>query len=256
VQKGLLTAIIAIAALGVILALSPQSRAEEPMTRAQANEIIIELRQMRVLLERLGSSWPAGAAPRGVAKAASAGPAKVGAGTAPVLGSSDAALMIVEFTDYQCPFCQQFHTSVFPHVKHDYIDSGEVRFASRDLPLVMHPNAMSAAHAARCAGEQGKFWEMRHELISNAQRLGEDRYVLLANEIKLDPARFQKCLADQKYKLQIEQDISEAQAVGITGTPTFVIGRSTGDGVEGVLLVGALPYTAFDAKLKELLGVQ
>jgi protein-disulfide isomerase len=235
---------------------SPRTSADESVTRAQADEIIAELRQMRALLERLGSGLPAGEPGRAAANPAAAERVTVGVGSAPALGGNEAPLTIVEFTDYQCPFCEQFHLTVFQEIKRDYIDAGKVRYMSRDLPLAMHPNAMSAAHAARCAGEQNKFWEMRNALIANANQLGMDRYAILADELKLDPLRFQKCLAEERYKAQIAKDMSDAQAASITGTPSFVVGRSTGDAVEGVLLIGALPYPTFDAAIKELQGAQ
>jgi protein-disulfide isomerase len=246
----------AIVTLALTAGLSPRTCAEEAMTRAQADEIISELRQMRVLLERLSSGLPADAAGRPAVDPATAERVKVGVGTAPALGPTDAPLAIVEFTDYQCPFCQQFHLTTFQELKRDYIDTGKVRYLSRDLPLAMHPNAMSAAHAARCADEQGKFWEMRNALIANANQLGPDRYATLADELKLDRPRFQDCLAEEKHKAQIATDMSDAAEASITGTPSFVIGRSTGDAVQGVLLVGALPYATFDARLKELLDMQ
>ena len=143
-------------------------------------------------------------------------------------------------------------------MKRNYVETGKVRYVSRDLPLPMHPNAMSAAQAARCAGDQGtdKFWEMRHRLIVNANQLGTDRYNSIAGELKLDQPRFQKCLTDERYKKEIAKDISDAEAAGITGTPSFVIGQTMSDGVTGVRIVGAQPYAAFDVKLKELLSVR
>jgi protein-disulfide isomerase len=238
-----------------LMAASPPTGADEPMTRAQADQIISELRQIRGLLERSAVGSPAGQPPMS-ATPAPAERVTVGMGSAPVLGRDDAPVTIVEFTDYQCPFCQQFHLTAFQDMKRDYVDAGKVRYASRDLPLAMHPNAMSAAHAARCAGEQHKFWQMRNALIANANQLGPDRYSALADEVQLDRPSFQQCLAEERFKAQIAQDTSEAEAVGITGTPSFVVGRSAGDSVEGVLLVGALPYATFDTTLKGLLGAQ
>jgi len=164
-------------------------------------------------------------------------------------------VVMVEFTDYQCPFCQRFHMTAFNDLKREYIDTGKIRYVSRDLPLPMHPHAMSAANAARCAGEQNreKFWEMRHRLIVNANQLGTDKYTALADELKLDRAAFQACLAGDKYKAQIEKDVTDAGLAGIGGTPSFIIGRVSGDGVDGVKVVGAQPFGVFDARLKELL---
>jgi protein-disulfide isomerase len=250
-RRGFVTAVALTALLGLVAA-SPRARADEPMTKTQADTIIDELRQIRKLLERLPSAPSAGTA-------APAQPAfdqhvKVSMGTLPPLGRSDAPVTIVEFTDYQCSFCQRLHMAAFAEMKRNYVDTGKARFVSRDLPLAMHTNAMSAAHAARCAGEQEKFWEMRDLLIVNANQLGPDRYNALADELKLDRPRFQKCLAEEKYKVEIAKDMSDAEAAGVNGTPTFVIGRTVGKEVDGVRVVGALPYATFDTKLKELLG--
>jgi protein-disulfide isomerase len=190
------------------------------MTRTQAEAIIDELRQIRKLLERLPSGPGVGAGAS--APSHERERVTVNLGTLPALGRNDAPLTIVEFTDYECPFCQRFHMTTFNDLKREYIDTGKVRYISRDLPLPMHPNAMQAAHAARCAGEQNKFWEMRHALIVNADQLGHGRYSELANELKLDPVIFQTCLDNPaKYKAEIEMDMSNADQAGIDGTPGF-----------------------------------
>jgi Trk K+ transport system NAD-binding subunit len=135
------------------------------ITRQQAEDILKELRQIRQLLER-----PPVAA-RGPQEEAPAR-AKISDLTGvSMLGSKNAPLTIVEFTDYQCPFCQRFHVTAFPELKKAYIDTGKVRFFSKDMPLDFHPNAMRAAMAARCAGEQNKFWELRDTMGANPNSL-------------------------------------------------------------------------------------
>jgi protein-disulfide isomerase len=250
-RKGFVAAAAVAAVLGGVAA-SPRARADEAMTKKQADTIIEELRQIRKLLERPPAAPTAPAA--GPAKVAVDERVKVGMGSLPLLGRSDARVTVVEFTDYQCAFCQRLHVTAFAEMKRDYVDTGKVNYVSRDLPLAMHANAKSAAHAARCAGEQGKFWQMRDKLIVNANALGSDRYNALADELGLDRPRFQKCVADEKYKVEIDKDVADAGAAGITGTPTFVIGRAVGSEVDGTRVVGALPYAAFDSKLKELLA--
>jgi protein-disulfide isomerase len=252
-RKVVVTAVTLAAVLGAVVSVSSWARADEPMTKTQGDAILDELRQIKKLLERQ---------PAGPSAAAPGRPAdervKVGLGTSPSIGRSDAPIVMVEFTDYQCPFCQRFHMSAFEEVKKNYIDTGKIRYVSRDLPLPMHPNAMSAATAARCAGEQNKdkFWEMRHRLIVNANQLGTEKYNALADELKLDRAEFQACLAKDTFKAQIEKDMTDAGLAGIGGTPSFVIGRVVGDGVEGVKVVGAQPFGVFDAKLKEMLATR
>ena len=249
-RRVFMTAVVLTLVLGGVVAVSSWA-ADEPMTKTQGDAILDELRQIKKLLERQPAA-PAAAGPRADERV------KVSLGSTPSIGRSDAPIVMVEFTDYQCPFCQRFHLSVFEELKKNYVDTGKIRYVSRDLPLPMHPNAMSAAIAARCAGEQNKdkFWEMRHRLIVNANQLGAEKYNALADELKLDRAEFQACLAQDKFKAQIEKDMTDAGLAGIGGTPSFVIGRIVGDGVEGVKVVGAQPFGVFDAKLKEALATR
>jgi protein-disulfide isomerase len=170
------------------------------------------------------------------------------------IGRSDAPLTMVEYTDFQCPFCRQFHMVTFDSIKKNYIDTGKLRYISRDFPLDMHENARRAALAGRCAGEQGQFWEMRHVMIVNANQLKPDNIVGYARDLNLDVDRFRSCLDSGKYRADIDRNLAEGQAVGVTGTPSFVLGRTGVDKVDGVRLVGAKPYAVFDAKLKEMLA--
>lgn len=111
------------------------------------------------------------------------------------LGSSEAPVTIVEFTDYQCPFCRRFESTTFAEIRKKYIDTGKVRFIVRDFPLVdMHPDAMLAAEAAHCAGDQGKFWPMHDALFSDASKLGKSGLIDAGESVKLDMEAFTSCL--------------------------------------------------------------
>lgn len=217
---------------------------EEGITKQQADEILDELRQIRQLLEKQGTAPQQGGDQITKAKVTIEG--------AYTMGSKDAPLTMVEFTDFQCPYCQRFHVQTFAELKRDYIDTGKLRFVSRDLPLDFHPNAMQAAEAARCAGEQGQFWAMRDQMNSNPEKLDMNNLVSWAQDLKLNVAGFRSCVESQKYKNAIQTDILAAQRIGANGTPSFVVGKSTPDGVDGELIVGAMPYSMFDQKLKEL----
>jgi protein-disulfide isomerase len=168
------------------------------------------------------------------------------------LGNKDAPLTMVEFTDYQCGFCQRFHLETFPEIRKKYIDTGKVRFVSRDLPLDFHSNAFHAAEAARCAGDQGQFWPMRNTLVANATKLGGDEIQGYAKGLKLDLAAFRTCMDSGKHADAIKKDVALAMALRIDGTPSFVIGKSTSTGVSGTLIIGALPFDAFEEKLGEI----
>jgi protein-disulfide isomerase len=217
----------------------------QPRTIQEQNEEMIkELRAIRQLLERL--TQPQGPPQPQVARVSNLGGYS--------LGRPDAPLTMVEFTDLQCPYCRQFATTTFDELKRNWIDTGKLRYVSRDFPLEFHQQAMNAARAARCGGEQGKFWEVRWTLMRNANLLSPAFISKTASDLKLDTAAFAACTAGTKFDAAIQADIAEAVNVGITGTPSFVVGRTTPSGIEGTLIVGALQYSTFDAKLRQLLA--
>jgi protein-disulfide isomerase len=246
-----MTKFFAYAMLCAALPLAAQTAAlppadQVPMSRQQGDLILQELRQIRLLLER--QAKPA-------AQAQEDAPTKAKltdlAGVS-MLGNKNAPLTIVEYTDYQCPFCQRFHVTAFAELKKAYIDTGKVRFYSKDMPLDFHPNAMRAAMAARCAGEQGKFWELRDTMGANPNSLDIDHILGFASDLKLNTSALRTCIDAGKYKETVQNDVLEAMRVGANGTPTFIVGKSVGNGVDGELMVGAMPFQMFDAKLKEL----
>lgn len=169
------------------------------------------------------------------------------------LGRADAPLTMVEFTDLQCPFCRQYATTTFEEIRKNWIETGKLRYFTKDFPLDIHPQALPAARASRCAGEQGKFWELRLALLRSGDRLTGDFIKSAGADLQLDMKAFDACTGSSKHDAGIQAELSEALAVGLSGTPTFIIGLSQGSGVEGSVLVGALPYSAFDARLKEAL---
>jgi protein-disulfide isomerase len=244
---------LAVLPLAVLLPLVAQQKAAqqnaaqptEGITRQQADDIINELRAIRQLLtQQQQAKVPA--APEQPQRV------KLNLDGFQMLGSKDAPLTVVEFTDYQCPFCQRFHVTTFPELKKNYIDTGKLRFYSRDLPLDFHANAMRAAQAARCAGEQGKFWQLRDVMGANPDKLDMDHIVAFATDVKLDIPTFRACVDGNKYKESVQSDVMEAMKIGASGTPAFIVGKSTPDGVDGEMMVGALPFQMFDEKLKSL----
>jgi len=169
------------------------------------------------------------------------------------LGRPDAPVTLVEFGDYQCPFCKQFHTTAYSDLKKNYIDTGKVRFVSRDLPLEFHPFALRAAEAARCAGDQGKYWEMRDALYASAPSPNDDAIKSAVEALSLNIAAFQSCLASEKFKTDVQKDANEAAALQISGTPTFVLAKSAKDKLDGVRIVGAQPFATFQSAIEDLL---
>ena len=219
---------------------------QQGITQQQSEEMLKELRAIRMLLEKLTTPQPAGPPQPQTGRVTNL--------TGFALGRPDAPLTMVEFTDLQCPFCRQFILTSFDEIRKNWIDTGKLRYISRDFPLDFHAQAMPAARAARCAGEQGKFWEMRLGLMRNANLLTPDFITKTAGGLKLESKAFAACAASTKYDVEIQAEMSEGAKLGVGGTPTFVIGRTTAAAVEGPMMVGALPYAQFDAKLKALLG--
>ena len=239
---------LAYATLFAALPLAAQVASDQgALTRQQGDQILLELRQIRQLLERQQAkpaAQPQEEAPTKVKIADLSGVS--------MLGSKSAPLTIVEYTDYQCPFCQRFHVTAFVELKKAYIDTGKVRFFSKDMPLDFHPNAMRAAMAARCASEQGKFWELRDTMAANPNSLDLEHIVGFAADLKMDTSALRACIDGGKFKEPVQRDVLEAMKIGANGTPTFVVGKSVGKGVDGELVIGAMPFQMFDAKLKEL----
>jgi protein-disulfide isomerase len=174
----------------------------------------------------------------------------------PALGASDAAVMVVEFTDYQCPFCRRFVHSTFPLIKRDFIDTGKVRWQVRDLPLDFHANARKAAQAALCANDQDKFWQLRDSLFRNSANLAPEKIKSYANELKLDMQAFNQCFDGGKYLDEIDKDSAAAKQLRITGTPTFIIGRVVSGKLTGKLIVGAQSPAVFNAEINKQLDIK
>jgi len=172
----------------------------------------------------------------------------------PVLGSKDAPVTLIEFSDYECPFCKRHFDNVYPQLKKDYIDTGKVKLVFRDFPLSFHdPMATTEAIAASCAREQGddatyfKFHdEMFKKTTSNGNGLSKDQLYTIATDLGLNTENLKSCVESEKYKDEVTKDIADGSAAGVSGTPGFLIGKSSPDGkITGTPLVGAQPYAAF-----------
>jgi protein-disulfide isomerase len=144
-------------------------------------------------------------------------------------GSAEAQIAIVEFGDYQCPYCRSFHVGTLPKLERAYVETGKVRYFYLDFPLRTHAHAFGAAVAARCAGAQGRYWEMQDLLYAEQARLGEALYVELADELKLDAAAFRACLRSDAAARAVRRDVAEGFRIGVNATPSFLLGRIEGD---------------------------
>jgi protein-disulfide isomerase len=177
-------------------------------------------------------------------------------GADPVIGAPDAPVTVVEFIDYECPYCQRFAQETFPQLKANYIDTGKVRYVARDFPLRNHPRARPAAIAAACAGEQGRFWEMHEALLGAAGQLRDADFDRHAERLGLDRARFDACRGEARHEARLTADFQAARALGVGGTPSFLVGKSRGSVAQGRLLQGDEDYAAFERAIAGYIGTE
>lgn len=188
-------------------------------------------------------------------------PKKVSVDDDPMIGDKNAKVTMIDFSDYECPFCKRYFDDTYSKIKKDYIDTGKIKYVYRDLPLSFHQNAHKEAEAAECAREQGgdevyfKYHdEMFKRTTSNGTGLALDQLSVIANDLGLNGATLQSCLDSDKYKAEVDKDLADAATVGATGTPTFFIGKSGSGGViTGTKIVGAQPYSAFQSEIDKQL---
>jgi protein-disulfide isomerase len=163
----------------------------------------------------------------------------------PSLGPANAPITLVEFGDFQCPFCREWEQQTYQPLLQAY--PGKIRFVFRDFPLTsIHPNAMPAAEAAQCANEQGKFWAY-HDKLFGSENLGDQVYQQYAQDLGLDMTKFNTCLTSHKYASTIQADMDFANNLGVNSTPTFF--------VNGLAIIGAQPLSTFTSVIdKEMAG--
>lgn len=162
-------------------------------------------------------------------------------------GEEDAPVTIHEFSDYQCPFCGRFFNDALPQIEENYIKTGKVKFVFNDFPLdSIHPQATPAALAARCAGDQDKYWDMHDTIFKNQAGLSDANYKKWAADLGLNTATFNDCLDSQKHLSAVRKDLLEGQQAGVRGTPAFII--------NGQLVSGAQPYAVFQQAIESALA--
>lgn len=204
-----------------------------------------ELRAMRSEIASLRE------AVEGIDSAVASGDVRFPVDGLPMLGQANAPVTVVEFSDYQCPFCRRFHEQTWQRLRSEFVDGGVVRYIFHDFPLKAHPQSRVAARAARCAGKQGRYWEMRDQLFAAQERLSLAPWSELAREVGLKVATFERCLADPQLTEAIDGALAEAREVGVAKTPTFLVGSTLEDGsVKGSLLQGAQSYEALATAIR------
>lgn len=186
---------------------------------------------------------------------------KISADNDPIIGNSNAPITIIEFSDFQCPFCAKFHIQTLPKIMDEYIKEGKVKLVFRDFPIQsIHSNALLASVAAECANEQGKFKEMHDKLFENQNEWSSkdtDNLIILFNqyslEMGIEKEKFDSCLKNGKYIKEIQKDLDDGRTYGVSGTPGFFIGN---DEMGFIELKGAHPFENFknviDTQLKKI----
>ena len=205
---------------------------------------------LRQLLERMGAGREGRGAPFKET------PVAVDDGA--VYGRSDAKVTIVEFSDYQCPFCARYSRDTFPQIEREYIQTGRVRYVFRDYPIESsHPQAFKAHEAVHCASDQGKRLEMHKKVFASQRAIGVTELTGYAAELGMDRAKFERCLAQGTYAAKVRNGMRAGEKAGVRGTPTFFVGLTAPNSSEVKAvrrLVGAQPYSAFKTAIDELLA--
>jgi protein-disulfide isomerase len=163
-----------------------------------------------------------------------------------VKGDANAPVTIIEFSDFECPFCGKYVEETYPLIIKNYVDTGVVKYVFRDFPLSFHQNAQKAAEAAECAGEQNQYWEMHDILFANNDKLSVNDLKGYAVELGLDTEDFNTCLDSNKMAEEVKKDMADGVEYGVTGTPAFFI--------NGKLVSGAMPYESFEQEIEAALA--
>lgn len=186
-------------------------------------------------------------------------PVKISLDDDPIRGDKDAPITILEFSDFQCPFCARFHIQTLPMLLETYIDTGKVNLVYRDFPIQSsHPNALPAAVAAECADDQDKYWQY-HDMLFENQRSWSgleitqavSMFKQYANELGLEQESFDNCLDTGKHLDEVRKDLDDGRAYEVTGTPGFFIGNEE---IGFVKLNGAQPFEAFQQVIESQLS--
>ncbi|MDH5527357.1 MAG: DsbA family protein [Nitrospirota bacterium] len=210
-------------------------------------EVLAELKalraELRELSDRLDSLQPGAPSP----SAARPDTAQTPVPTAgyPSMGKDSAPVTVVEFSDYRCPFCGRHSREVLPQIVRNFVNTGKVRYVYMDFAVKSY--AREAAEAAHCAGEQGQYWEMHDYLFERQGDIRPDNLESMARAAGVpDMTAFKACIDDTRFDTLIATGRRYGQNAGVSGTPTFVVGRSSADGViSGELVIGAKPYEDF-----------
>jgi protein-disulfide isomerase len=176
---------------------------------------------------------------------------------AKIRGSASAKVLLLEFSDYQCPYCGRHFRDTMPHIEREYIETGKIRYAFKDFPIEsLHRQAVKAHEAANCAGDQDKYWPMHARLFLNPNPLGPEQLKAHAAAVGVEVNVFQQCLDTGKHAKTVQQSIGDAVGLGANGTPAFFLGIVNADGKTmkaARFINGAHPYARFKQEIDALL---
>jgi len=187
-------------------------------------------------------------------------PRDVSIAGAPVMGDVNAKVTLIEYSDYQCPFCSRHSTQTMPEIIKNYVESGKLKFVMREFPIPnLHARATAASQAALCAGDQGKYWEMHDVLFANQRKMSDEDLLGYGASIGLDSAQFSNCIEQGTHSDQVKKDIEQGQELGVSGTPSFVLGLTDPDDPDMVkvsrFVRGARSYADFAREIDDLLDI-
>ncbi|MDH5751165.1 MAG: DsbA family protein [Deltaproteobacteria bacterium] len=230
-----------------------KSAEDSPLTAQQGQAILAELKQVRQAIDDLQAP-----SEERRPQAPNDEPVSISLLNRPVLGNPRAPLTLVEFTDYQCPFCARFHSQTLPQIKKNYIDTGKLRLVVMDLPLTrIHPMAFKAAQGTLCAAEQGKFFQMSDALFQVSNKLDLQAITAAALKVGLDGKDFSDCINSERHNDRVEESLKLAVSKGFSGTPSFLLGTSGENQVQQAQkLIGAQPYSVFEKAIEAALAVK
>jgi len=233
---------------------SASTKQEVQALSAQVEEMQKDLAEIKKLLKEIKSA----PAPRAARAAPSFKEQVISIGSSPYKGQADATVTLVEFSDYQCPFCARNYRQVMPTLVKDYVDTGKLKFVMRENPIPsLHRNATNASLAALCAKDQDKYWEMHNVMFDNQRELDLANLKVLAGGIGLDAATFDKCLDSKEHEKQVNKDIASGAKLGISGTPGFFLGltdpKDSDKAKMTVFIKGAKSLGSFKQEIDALL---
>jgi protein-disulfide isomerase len=202
---------------------------------------------------------PAGAGGGAVAPAAPGGAVQpLTIAGRPSKGNPRARVTLIEYSDYECPFCAQYVNDTGKQLDRDYVRTNKINYVFKNYPIAqLHKNSFKAHKAAACAADQGRFWEMHDTLFTEQRSFDLDRFMENAAALKIDPVTFRACIESGDHEDMIQQDIAEAQRGGVQGTPVFVLAYTDPAGktiVPAKVIIGAQPYSAFQQAIDAMLA--